>query len=745
MKKHLFLSVFCLFFALFGGVGVAHAADYLPGCEKPTSISDLDETFATICKSKPKEIQLDVENWTWTAYFNPNREVHGTAFCSATDAGTYSYPSSSSGQYCWCGIESYTDGTTTFNSNPTAWAYKQNFSTLSKCNTECLKRCKEAIEKDRCGVGICYTPGGELPEWCDKEEFVSINEFDYGFCDAELGTSETNGPNWEAHFTGGQTLSGTSFCSATDTGTYSYPSSSSGQYCWCGIESYNNGSTTFSSGLVAWQYALDSNFTSQSDCQTGCSSECINFVGFDKCKTPICDSKESTTYHVNYQCDQKGTDSFTDPNTYSSGDAVTTPNGTQCATPTGYVFGDWFCDNNIGIVSGGGTFTMPAGDVTCTAKWTPNIYTITLLNYNNTSIHSTIYEKYNTGWYSDSAATTAISSAPVPTRKGYKFRGFYTTTQSDLTASGGSGTRAITQTGGLPPNNTYTANTDLYAAWAQDCSAGTGCKCTLKINSDGTATYTTTAQSGYTLTSGSGTYAPVCSAINYTVSFVPGNGGASGNMSSQTGKHIGDTITLPANGFTAPSGYVFNGWSCDNGIGNKAANEQFTMPAANVTCTAQWRTVNSISLTWDGGGTPSSCTYGSTFDVPTPTPREGYVFTGWRVNQAAGCSLSGLDPSIGTDWDETHTRWKPISSLGYTMADEFGTENSSDLNSGEWVVTFDYGTVKGMAICRSIDGSWATPGTPSDTDGKYCWCSATNYTPNGGNQCNVASPSWVFY
>ena len=159
---------------------------------------------------------------------------------------------------------------------------------------------------------------------------------------------------------------------------------------------------------------------------------------------------------------------------------------------------------------------------------------------------------------------------------------------------------------------------------------------------------------------------------------------------------------------------------------------------------------NTVELHWYDNDTElrvpttsQSCEYGGTFDVPTPTPREGYVFTGWRVKPAQ-CSLSGLDPSIDTSWDATHARWKRIHPNGKSMLAEFGTENSSDLNDGEWAVTFSYGTVKGMAKCSSTKGSYATPGTPSDTNGQYCWCQATNYTPNGGNQCNVASPSWVF-
>ncbi|MFQ6727487.1 MAG: hypothetical protein ACLRFF_04010, partial [Alphaproteobacteria bacterium] len=174
---------------------------------------------------------------------------------------------------------------------------------------------------------------------------------------------------------------------------------------------------------------------------------------------------------------------------------------------------------------------------------------------------------------------------------------------------------------------------------------------------------------------------------------------------------------------------------------------------------------NTVELHWYDNDTElrvpttsQSCEYGGTFDVPTPTPREGYVFTGWRV-KIAQCSLSGLDTSIGTSWGAKHTRWKSISSSGTTMADEFGIENSSDLNNGEWEVTFSYGTVKGMAKCSAKSGNnngttWSAPSsnwsateselTSASGEASYCWCHATNYTPNGDNQCNVASPSWVF-
>ena len=136
------------------------------------------------------------------------------------------------------------------------------------------------------------------------------------------------------------------------------------------------------------------------------------------------------------------------------------------------------------------------------------------------------------------------------------------------------------------------------------------------------------------------------------------------NNATLSNKEPGATITtLSAVYAGSLTGYTFTGWLCNNNIGNKAAGATFTMPAANVTCTAQW-SVNVIDLTWDGGGTPASCTYGSIFNIPTPTPRTGYVFMGWNKIDHS-CGLSGVDFTVTAN--ETDVRWKPVDPSGYTM------------------------------------------------------------------------------
>ena len=170
-------------------------------------------------------------------------------------------------------------------------------------------------------------------------------------------------------------------------------------------------------------------------------------------------------------------------------------------------------------------------------------------------------------------------------------------------------------------------------------------------------------------------------------------------------------------------------------------------------------TANTINITWDDNGATtahsggaSSCTYDSTFNLPTAPSRTGYTFAGWAV-QAAQCSLSGLDASVkGIDYAVYNLDNTCYYAFSSPETGERWTESDcsnavfSGLNAGEWKVTFSYGSIKGAAKCTATDGKYAVAGNPDATtsgEAKYCWCQASTYTPNGGAACNVAPPSWV--
>ena len=103
--------------------------------------------------------------------------------------------------------------------------------------------------------------------------------------------------------------------------------------------------------------------------------------------------------------------------------------------------------------------------LTLTAQWSPGVYAITLNNQSATSAGTaTIYEKYATGWYSNAAATTSITTITKPTKTGYTFKGYYTSTNC-------SGTQRINASGTITAGNTtYTGTGTLYACWEQDAT-----------------------------------------------------------------------------------------------------------------------------------------------------------------------------------------------------------------------------------------------------------------------------------
>ncbi len=114
--------------------------------------------------------------------------------------------------------------------------------------------------------------------------------------------------------------------------------------------------------------------------------------------------------------------------------------------------------------NGGDTYTPKSeGGVTSrtfTAECTPNIYTITLNNQSaDTAGTSIIYEKYGVGWYSNSSATTSMSSITKPEKTGDNFGGYYTETS-------GGGSNIIDSSGKIVASNTkFTSNTTIYASW----------------------------------------------------------------------------------------------------------------------------------------------------------------------------------------------------------------------------------------------------------------------------------------
>ena len=223
-------------------------------------------------------------------------------------------------------------------------------------------------------------------------------------------------------------------------------------------------------------------------------------------------------------------------------------------------------------------------------------------------------------------------------------------------------------------------------------------------------------------------------AIAYTVSFAQGAHG-SGSMSSQT-KYFGNTVTLPANSFTAANGYRFTGWNCNNGIGDKAVNETFTMPAAAVTCTAQWIPVYTVTYSCGSNGsgtrTDSNSPYigGATVTALTSSActASGYTFNGWSCGNGVGSVSSGgtfTMPSANT----TCTAQWASNTVNLTW---YGEDGETTLSGGASSCTYN-GTISSLPTAPEKPGYHFTrwkikpaacfiPSTLVDTGGSTIGC-----------------------
>ena len=262
----------------------------------------------------------------------------------------------------------------------------------------------------------------------------------------------------------------------------------------------------------------------------------------------------------------------------SGGKTVTQDYGTAIVAPTvtreGYTFTGW----SPSVPS-----TVPAGNVTYTAQWKVNRYTVTF-NANGGSGGNTVTLDYGTAL-----------SAPTVTRTGYTFTGWSPSVPSTVPAG----------------NATYTAQwkANRYTV-TFNANGGTGGKTVTQDYGTVLAAPTVT-RTGYTFNG----WSPSVPSNQYTVTF-NANGGMGGKTVTQD---YGTVLAAPT---VTRTGYTFNGWS---------PSVPSTVPAGNVTYTAQWK-VNQYTVTFNANGGTGGKTvtqdYGTVLAAPTVT-RTGYTFNGW--------------------------------------------------------------------------------------------------------------------
>jgi uncharacterized repeat protein (TIGR02543 family) len=280
------------------------------------------------------------------------------------------------------------------------------------------------------------------------------------------------------------------------------------------------------------------------------------------------------------------------PITVDYGTEVTAP---ADPTKTGYTFAGW--DKEIPT-------TMPAEDVTITAKWKVNKYTITY------KVDGKIYgevETYDFG--------TEISIRPVPIKEGYTFSGWNI---QEFPSK-------------MPANNLEISGTFTINSYTITFDSAGGSEVASITQDYGTAITAPAdpTKEGYTFVGWEPALPTTMPAedvtitakwtINqYTITFNTDGGSSIAPITVD----YGAAIIAPAD--PTKTGYTFAGW--DKEIPT-------TMPAENVTITAKW-TINQYTITFntDGGSSiaPITVDYGAAIIAPADPTKEGYTFVGWE-------------------------------------------------------------------------------------------------------------------
>ena len=155
---------------------------------------------------------------------------------------------------------------------------------------------------------------------------------------------------------------------------------------------------------------------------------------------------------------------------------------------------------------------------------------------------------------------------------------------------------------------------------------------------------------------------PVWNTNKYTITFDT----TGGSEIAPITQDYGTAITAPAD--PTREGYTFIGW-------DREVPE--TMPAENMTVTAQWE-INQYTITFDTSGgseiAPITQNYGTNITAPADPTREGYTFIGW--DKAIPTTMPAENMTVIAQWEINQ----------YTIT--FDTAGGSEIAP----ITQDYGT-----------------------------------------------------
>ena len=352
---------------------------------------------------------------------------------------------------------------------------------------------------------------------------------------------------------------------------------------------------TFDSNGGSEVAAITQDYASAVTAPANPTREGYTFTGWDK-TIPETMPASDMTFTALWQVNQY---TFTfDSNGGSDVAAITQDYGTEVTAPAnptreGYTFTGW--DKEV-------PSTIPAADMTFTAQWQVNQYTLTFDSNDGSTVVVALTQDYG----------SAVTAPDAFVREGYTFLGWDKDIPSTMPAE----------------NQSFKAQWQINQYKVVFVSEN-------DVLSEATLDYGSAitvpevpAREGYTflgwepkvdetVPAHDVTYRAQWQVNKYTLSF-DSNGGTDVAAITQD---YGTEVTAPA----APTreGYTFLGWDKD---------VPSTMPAENQSFTAQWQ-INKYKVVFVSENdvfSEATLDYGSAITVPEVPEREGYTFLGWE-------------------------------------------------------------------------------------------------------------------
>ena len=354
-------------------------------------------------------------------------------------------------------------------------------------------------------------------------------------------------------------------------------------------------------------------------------------------------------------------------------------------TRTGYTFTNWKTNVAVtansssvdanGSVADKATISNITSNITLTAQWKANTYTITYKDGGNASFSGTHESGYPTthtygtetilknatkigytfgGWYKESACTNKVTSlgATAYTANITLYAKWTPNTYTiTLNANGGSGgTESVTATynsSTLSPAITNPTKTGYtFTGWYSG-SGGTGNKV---IGTDGKLVVNVSGYTGangvWTATENKNLYAG-WTINSYTLTWNVNGGNALTGTYTKGSVNYGAAITKPEN--PTRTGYTFLGWHDGTNIVEPATK----MPDHNLTYTAQWKIIT-YTIKWnvDGSVTNETVNHGAKVaGAPNIDPNNlpcGQKFAGWTDQPITGTTDDEPNPLYKT-------------------------------------------------------------------------------------------------